>query len=147
MPQELAEAKNGGQHVVEIVCNPAGEPTHGLEPQALLQMLLRATPLGKIEHDAGQIERLARGRLEGAPSDRHDRVDAAVGPNHPVLRREGGALSHGALPTLSGELAVLRVECLQPGCVRYGRVREEPEQCLAALIPVDLASCELVLPG
>ena len=93
------------------------------------------------------VERLASRGIDGAPADGHDPMDAAIGPDHPVLRRERRPVPDRVFPALPGGLAVLRVDRLQPGGVRHGRVRREPEERLRPRVPAHLAGGELVLPG
>ena len=51
--EQVAEAQDGGEHVVEVVRDSAREPSDRLQPETLLQVLLGAPALRQVEHDAG----------------------------------------------------------------------------------------------
>ena len=51
--EQVAEAQDGGEHVVEVVRDSAREPSDRLQPETLLQVLLGAPALGQVEDDTG----------------------------------------------------------------------------------------------
>ena len=90
--QQLTEADDGRQHVVEIVGNAAGEPADRLQLLGLAQLLLEESLLGHVasdgEHDAlaadlhGRVRKLHQDRRTVRARDlerrRRDRTAAVA---------------------------------------------------------------------
>ena len=112
--QEVAEAQDGGEHVVEVVRDSAGQAADRLEPKTLLQVLLGAAALGQVEDDSGKAKWRARGGVRHQAAHRHDPVHATVRPDDPVLRGVGCVLPERALPALERGAAVLGMNRLEP---------------------------------
>ena len=145
--EQVAEAQDGGEHVVEVVRDPAREPSDRLQPEALLELLLGVPALRQIEDDARDLERgLGRG-VGHAPAHRHDPVHAAVGPDDAVLGRVSRALVDGARPARPRALAIVGVDRLEQAGPRHGLVGRHPEQRLGAGVHEIGAGGEIVLPG
>ncbi len=82
--QQLGRAPDGGEQVVEVVGDPAGEATEGLEPLAATKPLLEFVASGDVGHDAGDPHGLAIRSSKHAAAP-FEPTHAAIGAQDAVL--------------------------------------------------------------
>ena len=87
--ENVAEAADRGEDVVEVVGDPAGEPAHRVEALGLAELLLAVVQRGA---GAGPVADVGRQHQAGTP------------PVHLQLVRDDLHVDHGAvLPLVTGE--------------------------------------------
>ena len=107
----LQIADDDGEHVVKIVCDPAGQLAQRVDLLDLRQLLLRPAPVGDVQPGADDLLR------PGGRADQHALVeDVAVGPVGalPAVFRAEGAAGQGRRHLRQDAVAVVGVDAVLP---------------------------------